>query len=199
MRQVLRFVRAHRAHWSALAILLITLITSLAGSKAIRFRVTDSLAVPWLLFVPVLSASLIGFSAASQMHDWEELSTRQLFKYRVTLLLSLLALATLVTDLAANEAGTYSGAAAIRNLVGFTGLALIGAVLLGASACWVVPLGYAAVSIVGGSSRSQVEAWAWPALTGTAAGATAQAVVVCVVGLAAAATMTERLNRATSN
>ncbi len=183
------FVRAHRAHYLLAAIVAVGLVARAVGTSAVRFRLTDSLSVPWLMFVPVIDASLIGLCTASATRKWDQQTRRNLRPIVLTTLLTLLGASMAATSFAAgNLTGGYSAAAAVRNLVGFVGMALVGAVLVGALLAWVLPLLYATISVVGGEQGGNVQAWAWPALPDGHPGATGQALLWLVLGLWLAST-----------
>lgn len=57
--------------------------------------------------------------------------------------------------------GALSSPSAVRNLLGFAGLACVCAAVNGALA-WVLPVSFGLASLVAGSHAGEPRAWAWP-------------------------------------
>ena len=70
----------------------------------------------------------------------------------------------------------------VRNLVGFTGLTLLAARILGSGLSWAVPLGYAVLSLLAPQS-GQIPAWAWSVRGATDRGAAVIAMALLLAGL----------------
>lgn len=145
----------------------------LAGWAAVLLAITCAIAWFWLremmesgsrvgfslIVIPLLPAVVIGASTRSPFGDTELCVSRSLPALRFVHLAGLLACGVLALDLAANGWSFDNIEWELaRNLAGYSGLALIGARILGSGICWVAPLGYAvAASLVHPDSR-----WAWP-------------------------------------
>lgn len=167
-----------------IVIVVLGVVVRVVGGAALHFRLTDSLSVPWLMFVPLIAATMIGLCVGSEMSDWERQADRSMRTYAVGMLGTLFGLSVLVTSIAAGDLhGAYTSSAAVRNLCGFTGMALISAVLLGATLSWVLPLAYGVISVIGGGQGGQVQVWAWPAVADGHSLATAQALGWLAIGL----------------
>ena len=139
------------------------------------------------LVVPLAPAVVIGSGTWSPLGEIEDTAGRPLVPLRLLHLGGLLAsaAATLaLAGLAASGANTHW--VLVRNLAGYTGLALIGARLQGpafASAfCWALPVGYA--SLVFAASERLERTWAWAGQPASRGSALAIAVALLVIGLA---------------
>lgn len=147
----------------------------------------EGLPIPVLLVVPLGSALVIGASAGSAMQDLEGSAALDLRVWRLghAIGLSVLGAALLVPGTVRGTGG-YGVAAAIRNLTGYAGLALVGVCLLGAGLSWVLPVAYALTAMVlAVNSPSVAASWAWPVRPATEALSWGWAVVLAVAGAVA--------------
>ena len=172
-------------------------IASLAGIAALTWwsldRSRDSMLTCLLLaMMPVAAATTIGISTRSPFGEAERTVSRSLPVLRFGHLAGMLAVAA-VALIAANQAET--GAATghafawvlVRNGAGYAGLALLGARLLGAGLSWVPPVAYGVAGYVAGIAREHKSAWwLWPVQEDTDGSAWSVALVLLVIGLAAA-------------
>lgn len=113
----------------------------------------------WLIVLPLLPAVVIGTSTRSPFGDVDLVASRSLPILRFGHLAGLLLFEAGMLGLAAYDwrvADLEWGL--IRNLTGYTGLAFIGARLLGSGIAWVVPLGYATLALM----LDPASRWAWP-------------------------------------
>lgn len=145
-----------------------------------RVAAGDALGDALLVIVPSLAAaSVIGSMTSSPLADLEATASRALPPLRLVHLGGLLGLAAL----GFLAIGGASDGVLVRDLAGFTGLALLTARLAGSAAAWIVPLGYGALAaLVGPSPR-----WAWPVQTATNREAAVIAAVLLALGLGAVA------------
>ena len=111
-----------------------------------------------LVLIPLLPAVVIGASTRSPFGDAELSVSHPLPPLRSGHLGGLLLLAALVLTLVASTWEAESiGWELSRNLAGYTGLAFIGARILGSGIGWVVPLGYVTVAAL----LDHTSRWAW--------------------------------------
>ena len=131
------------------------------------------------LVLTVAAAGLIAASTRSPFGDPER-ATFPLPRLRLIHLLVLVAAGTAV--IGAARTGDDPGAA-IRNLAGLTGLALLATPVTGAALAWIAPLAY--VIYCGGPvDTHQIGLPAWPALPGTNTTATLNALALLAAGVA---------------
>jgi len=119
-----------------------------------RVATEDALSTMLLITTPSLAAAVIGTGTSSPLADLEATAVRGLPPLRlghVGGLLGLMALGLLTVG------GPLDGAL-VRDLAGFTGLALLTARFAGSAASWTVPLGYGALAMLMGAGQQ----WAWP-------------------------------------
>lgn len=147
-------------------------------------RRTETALVPVLVVVPLGSALVLGLSTRSWLKDLDDTAALDLWRWRAVhaLVLPAVAAVTLVPGML-DGSETYGPAATIRNLVGYVGLAYIGAVLVGASLSWVVPTTYALLAAaLATNSPAVLDSWAWPLRPSTSALSWAWAVTLAVAG-----------------
>ncbi len=136
------------------------------------------------IVVPLAAAMMVGASAGAPFGEGEATGGRPLWPLRGGHLLGLVAIAAAALALAVLRWGVPDGAwTLVRNLAGFTGLALLTARVLGAGLSWVVPLGYAILSFLAPRPGERSSPWAWPALAATDHMAALIALALLLVGL----------------
>lgn len=164
MTQWWLLARARNTTQAVLTLLVITGIGVVLGTRTLTFFGTSTtFAVPWVVLLPVASAAVIGLAARTAVPELERGSARSLAWFRAghTAAPTTVSAArtTLVT---ANLHDALTTAAAVRNLLGFTGLALLSATVLGGAQAWLLPAAMALPSMVVGASGGVPHAWAWP-------------------------------------
>jgi hypothetical protein len=129
--------------------------------------------------LPVAAAVIIGASTGSPFRDVEDTARRWLPALRMPHLIGLLALAVAALALAtAAWHVPHMQWSLVRNVILFTGLALLGARLVGPGLGWLLPLGYGflaflATLLAAGQPGHQLRwgesgvAWAWSLHAGT--------------------------------
>jgi hypothetical protein len=152
----------------------------LAGIACTRWATswwaTDGGPTAWLLLLlPVAAASaVISMSTASPLGE-PEMVTNPLPRLRF------LHLATMVPIAVALFALTTDPAQVIRNLAGFTGVALLTAAVIGPAASWVAALAYT-ILCAGAVDLDYASAWTWPILPSTDLNALTIAIALLVAG-----------------
>ncbi len=140
------------------------------------------------IVVPLAAAMMVGASAGSPFGESEVTGGRPLWPLRGGHLLALVAVAAAALALAVLRWGVPDGGwTLVRNLAGFTGLALFTARILGAGLSWVIPLGYAILSFLAPRPGERPSPWAWPALAATDHMAALIALALLLAGLAVVA------------
>lgn len=131
------------------------------------------------LVLTVAAAGLIAASTRSPFGDPER-ATFPLPRLRLIHLLTLVGVG--VATIGAARVGDDPGAA-VRNVAGLAGLALLATPVIGAALAWIAPLAYA-IYCGGPVDIHEVGLSAWPALPGADTTATLIALTLLVVGVA---------------
>jgi len=146
MRLLFLHVRSRRAGWALACIGASVILTWLGLREVSEIGAQLRFAA---IVLPLMPAVVIGGSAWSPFSEPEAVAGSRLPLLRVSHLGGLLLISGAGLLLVASG---WSGAeielVLARNLAGYTGLALIGARLLGAGIGWVAPLGYASLALV---------------------------------------------------
>jgi hypothetical protein len=138
-----------------------------------------------LMLLTVAAAAVTATMTQSPFGESERIAASPLAVLRLTQLFILTTTAGITFALAAVTGTTAIGTAGIlRNLAGFTGIALITAALLGGAHSWTAPLAY--TLLCGGAIDEQSSSeWTWPTLPAGDRNAALVAVALLVVGIAA--------------
>lgn len=137
-----------------------------------------------LLLLTAAAASAVATGTHNPFGEVEHTASSPLPVLRGAHLLTLTGVALAGTAVAALTA-TYGvgGVALLRNLAGFTGIALLTAGILGAQLAWTVPLGY--VLYCGGEIDLHLSSlWSWPIRPGADRAAAVVAVALLTAGAA---------------
>lgn len=155
--------RARRTTSAILIIIMLGLLEWILGSASVKLSHDNSLSVPWAVIIPIAAATVVGTASRSAVTQLELGTTRSLHTLRAAHLALILAVTIAATALgSAGLAGDISAPAAIRNLLGFTGLALLAAALLGANLAWTAPVALGLAALTAGAAGGKPYAWAWP-------------------------------------
>lgn len=145
-----------------------------------------------LTMTPIALATVLGVSVRSPFGDVEQTVSFPLPALRLGHLGGLLAwggvgmLAVAASWPAQGAEWSLGEWSLFRNLAGFTGLALLGARLLGSGLSWLVPLAYGGLALMIGGDDGKVARWAWSVRPTTDEGSTVMAVCVLLLGLGVA-------------
>jgi len=140
-----------------------------------------------LMLLTLAGAAVIAAATRNPFGEAEHTASSPLPALRLTHLLLLTAVAA-ATTAAAGWTASYATSAPglVRNLAGFTGIALLTATVLGAHFAWTVPLGYVMYCAAELDTRTY-RLWTWPTLSPGNHAAAALAVGLLAAGIAAAA------------
>lgn len=176
MRLCYLYLRSRLSGWAVGSIAVIGVISWLWLRQAHEIGMMEAA----LIIAPLLPAAIIGTSVRSPFGDTEHSVSYPLSRLRLGHLVGLLLCGTLALGLSTyGWNGDPIGWEFIRNMAGYTGLALIGARLLGSAICWVVPLGYGVISLL----LAPTSRWAWVNDIPADRWSISIAVVLLVVGL----------------
>ena len=170
-RLAVLYLRSRLVGWALLVLSFLALASWATTWWAIRrpeHDVTDGALIPILAFATLAAACLVVATARSPFGDAELTVAYPLPPLRLghlagLLLLSAstLAAALLLFDLEGAWLA-YPLLALLRNLVGFTGLALLAALVVGARLSWIVPLTFDALAyLTARLSEDTYAQWAW--------------------------------------
>lgn len=177
------FARSRRTLSAVLIITGLGLVERLLGAASLKLSHDNSLSIPWTVITPAIAATVIGASTRSVMGRLEQRTVRSLAGLRATHLTAMLLIAVIVTTVSSTAlAGDISAPAALRNLIGFTGLALISATILGGNLAWPLPIGVALATLTAGASQGRPRTWAWPIHHNQDASALLVATLLLVLG-----------------
>ena len=184
-RLIWLYLRARLAGSTMAGLVLVTA----AGWASVRRYGDDPtvLSIALTLF-PLAAACLVGVSSHGPFGEAERTASRHLARYRLG---HLGGLALLGAGLLAGAADGWLVADArwlvVRNLTGFTGLALLTAFVLGGRLSWVVPVAFGLATLAiaprGALDAAPPTRWAWPGWPGADGRATLIALTLSTAGL----------------
>ncbi|MBB1257904.1 hypothetical protein [Streptomyces alkaliterrae] len=189
MRPLALFVRGREVPRAVLCGAVVTLVAVVLSGRALEvpdIRYLTDYSVPIAAVVPVAHAVVLGTALFSPMAVLEEGAARLMRGYESlhVVLLTALGLVWTAVPLLAGLPG-HVFASSVRNVVGFLGLAMIGARLFGSGLAWLLPLVTAGPTLLLGVGPDNTpEFWAWPIQPGGHLGATLAAAGLWVLGLA---------------
>jgi hypothetical protein len=182
----LRLVRLHLdSRRTRRALILLAAVAVIVRTSRPVTKDTGLFPQSTLMLLAVAAAAVIAAGTRTPFGEPEHTASSSLPALRLTHLLTLTATATATLAFAAGTA-TYgiSAAAMLRNLTGFTGIALLTAAFLGAHLSWTIPLGY--VMYCGAELDQQVSnLWTWPTQPTSNHTATAIAAALLIAGITA--------------
>lgn len=120
--------------------------------------------VPVPVVAPLAAACLMGLSIRSPFGEIETTTSRPLPVLRLGHLAGLLAYGAVTLSFATPQWGMdQADWLFARNLLGFTGLSLLSARVLGSGSSWVPPFAYGAIVLIAGRDvRGEWTGWVWP-------------------------------------
>ncbi|MFJ4844748.1 MULTISPECIES: hypothetical protein [unclassified Streptomyces] len=155
--------------------------------------------VPVVVLAPLLAAGAIGTGLHTYSDDLDRTAVRAWWPRRLAHLLALTACAAALLALALpGHSPDFGWSAAVRNVLGATGICAAGAALLGARLSWLPATVYlSAVYLAGapGEPGGTRVVWAWPLQPGPVPGAWTTAAVLFVLGSALYAWLGSRPER----
>lgn len=179
------FLTARRTGNAVLTLVVLGVIERLLGTASVRFTGNNSFVVPWAVVVPTVAAAAVALASGSATPELEQLTVRNIPRLRLTHASAVVLFATITDYLGTRElGGTISSEAAVRNVLGLAGLALLGATIFGAIWAWILPAVIALISLTAGVTDGTAATWAWPLANNANSGAWVIAVALLVVGLA---------------
>lgn len=181
----LRLVRLHAASRRVLTCLLVLAACAVALRTALHWLPRSgvlSRQIP--LTLEAAAAAVIGVSTRSPFGEPERATGRWLPFLRLALPVALAGAA--VGALAAGSASAhlaYGSLGLLRDVAGFTGIALLAAAALGAGLAWIGPVAYLAVTLPA-LAEPWTTPWVWPARPPHDRGAAICAALVFAAGVA---------------
>jgi hypothetical protein len=197
LRALLAYGRSRNMPRAALIALVVAVGATVYAGQQVQLpqlsHLTDY-SVPLAAVVPVVYAVVLATTAFSPMADLEHTSAQPMHRHRAVQLIAVLLYATLLAVLPmATGASAEVTVAAVRNVVGYTGLAMIGVRVFGSGLAWLPPLAMFGPTLLAGVRWDNTpEPWAWSIHGPHSVTAAVTAAVLCAVGLPLAATTTPR-------
>lgn len=183
------YAKSRRTGWAALLLLALGLAAWAWGRYQLRLpsvRYNGGILVPVTLLVPLACAVVAGLGTHTWMSDLERSSPRRMAMWRFAHALLLCAVGVVVMLPAAGLGNDLYAAEAVRNILGYTGLAYLCAAAMGGELSWVLPLTYGlAVPLLGVDQYRHVLWWAWPLQTAGSQVSWAWAALLLIAGTAA--------------
>jgi len=178
-------VRLHLASRRVVTCLLILAACAVVLRVALHWLPrTGTLSRQIPLTIEAATAAAIGVTARSPFGDPERATGRWLPFLRLATVLALAGAAVGALAAAATSAHLASGSLGLlRDVGGFTGIALLTSAVLGGGLAWIGPVAYLGVSVAALAGRWTTP-WAWPARPPQDRGAAICAAAVFVAGVA---------------
>lgn len=162
MRRIFWLFARSRTVVPSLATIVVVNLGGLALTTAQIERPGSESGIPWVMFLPYLSACVIGLSMGSPLDEFDRMAARPLWPLRLAQIVVLVAPAmALVVLVASSLEGAITQFSAARNLVGLVGLSLITGRLAGSRLSWVPGLLLCITAATLGDPRSTLPAWDW--------------------------------------
>jgi hypothetical protein len=199
MNAAVAYARSRKLPRAALVSLAIAFAATLYAGRQVQIpqlRYLSDFSVPLAATVPVAHAVVLATTLFSPMADLEHTAAQPMRRYRATHTAVLLALGAVLAALPlAGGLAPDVCTAAVRNVTGYLGLAMIGARVFGSGLAWLLPLAmFAPTLLLGVGADNTPETWAWSIHSASSASAAVIAAALWFVGLVAAATGGPRRN-----
>lgn len=142
--RLLHYARAHRLTGVAAAMTSMALLMGLWGTLEVDVPVGSgrgAASIPLWVLLPLVMAAVIVVGTSGEMTQFEQVAARSLWRYELTYIAMALITAALMTGFAlrlSGRQGVLLGAE--RNLLFWTGIAVLSGRLFGRSLSWVGPL-----------------------------------------------------------
>ncbi len=177
------FLRSRRVLAAAAVVVMAQAAGLVVGASEFRTSSYTELAVPWVVFLPLISSVAVGVSLRTPFPEVDGSAVRALAWYRTAQAAALGSIALLGTiGMTQHLNGPIGMTAAVRNLAGFTGLALVSAALVGARLSWLLPVASAMTAMTIGSPVNTGFAWDWPVRVDHDYSASVTAFILLVAG-----------------
>lgn len=197
LRALIGYARSRGMPRAALVTLAVAIAATVYAGQQLplpQLRHLTDYSVPLAAAVPVVHAVVLATTTFSPMADLEHTAAQPMHRHRAVHMTAVLLYATLLAVLPM-AAGASAGVtvAAVRNVAGYLGLAMIGARLFGSGLAWLPPLAMFGPTLLAGVRWDNTpEPWAWSIHGPHSVPAAVTATVLCAVGLVLAATTTPR-------
>lgn len=185
----LTFGRAYRGVPSLAGILALVVLNALVGAREVQSGITEPVTIPFALLIPAVMACVIGFSSYGEVGYLDRTGTVRVPVARLLLLLTLLLPAAvgllLLTPAAASPEALGQGEwAALRNLLGLTGVVMLSVCFLGQEGSWVPATVLTGAALFLGRHGAGAGAWSWISAPQADSGAFLVAAALFLCGLA---------------
>lgn len=183
---VIRYMRSHRLGWAGLGVGAGGVVTYRLAELFVRQeRFFEMALIPAVAFGPLVMAIVIGVTVDEPADEIAAAAPRRLHLWSIGHVVAMLVLAAVcLTPLAGYSNVDWGLAAAIRNLAGFTGLALLTAAVAGGVWSWTVPVAFVLGSYALEGLNRTGSLLAWPLFPDRRSSGHVVAVLLLGAGLA---------------
>jgi hypothetical protein len=159
----LLFARARVIPLAMLGVLLVDVAIVLVGDRRLIAAHGSDAGIPYATFLPLFAACIVGATARSAFWQFEEATARSMSLARSGCLLATTGMAALGVLLATRGLpGPIGQGAAVRNVLGLTGLALLSGTAFGGRLAWVCPTALVTTVVSFPARMTTAAAWGWP-------------------------------------
>jgi cytochrome bd-type quinol oxidase subunit 2 len=145
----------------SVGVAVVAVASFLLGERRITLAYGSGTGIPYAAVLPLACACFIGIAARSSFGHFEQAVARSRPALCVTVLTLLLVLSAAAVGVATRGLpAPVSAAAAVRNLIGLTGLCLLTAAVTGSRTSWVLPCCYV-VTVLSLGTGPDDGLWAW--------------------------------------
>ncbi|MET9060369.1 hypothetical protein [Streptomyces antibioticus] len=197
LRALLGYTRSRDMPRAALISLAVAGVATVYAGRQVplpQLRQLTDYSVPLAAVVPVVHAVVLAGTTFSPMADLEHTAAQPMRRHRAVQMAAVLLYAMLLAVLPMTAGASADvTVAAVRNVAGYLGLAMIGARFFGSGLAWLPPLAMLGPTLFAGVRWDNTpEPWAWSIHGPHSTPAAVTATALCATGLALAATTTPR-------
>lgn len=177
------FARCRGTTVALVALAALALVGLVLGDAALRLDEQSTFSVPWAVVVPMFGGAVVGLTVRSPLGWLEVGSPKPVALLRAAHLSAMLITAGVAALIGSwGLSGPLTEPGALRNLLGFAGLAYLAAATTTGGLAWVLPVAFATVALSAGTSEGRPRGWAWPLQPDGDVGSWVQALATLCLG-----------------
>lgn len=163
MRGFALFLKARSVLVAMCVIVILGVTEKVLGRAGVVVSQGFDVNVPWSLILPMVTGVALATCTHTEFHQFEVAGARPLPAMRALVLVIMITVSIIVAIWSTSSLdGHYTTSAALRNTVGFTGIALVSASALGATTSWLPTVAFGTASVTVGFKVGVAQNWAWP-------------------------------------